>query len=67
MHLRGRHVPREMKRIERKPLIWPIWEELDQLAAVEKVLRPKRQDLGDAVTGDAGAEHRSDVVHGQTA
>jgi len=30
---------REMKRIERKPLIRPIWEKLDQFAVVEKANR----------------------------
>ena len=64
--LRWRHVPREIKYVERKPLTRPIRKQLDELAAVEKVLSPKRQDLGNAVTGGAGAEHGSDVVHGQT-
>lgn len=40
-----------MEHIEREPFIRPIWEEFDQLAGVEKVLRPERQDLGDAVGG----------------
>ena len=59
-------MPRQVKRIERKPFIRPIRKQLDQLAAPEEILRPERQDLGNAVTGGARAEHRSNVVHGQT-
>jgi uncharacterized protein YbjT (DUF2867 family) len=47
--LRWRHVPRKIKHVEGKSLIRPMREELDELAAVEKVLSPERQDLGNAV------------------
>ncbi len=46
--LRWRHVPREIKHVERKPLTRPIREELDELAALEEVVSPERQDLGNA-------------------
>ncbi len=56
-----------MKHIERKPLIRPIREQLDQRAAVAKIFSPERQDLGNAVTGGACAEQGSGVVHGKAA
>jgi hypothetical protein len=56
-----------MECVERKPLVRPIWEQLDELAATDEILGPEREDLRHSVTGGAGAQHRADVVRCQAA
>jgi hypothetical protein len=56
-----------MECVERKPLVRPIGEQLDELAAAEEILCPECEDLRHPVTGRAGAQHRADVVHRQAA
>jgi len=56
-----------MEYVERKLLVRPIGEQLDELAAAEEILHPEREDLRHSVTGRAGAHHRADVVHCQAA
>src|ERR1700758_837800 len=56
-----------MECVERKPLLRPIGKQLDELAAAEEILCPECEDLGNSVTGGAGAQHGAGVVHGQAA
>jgi hypothetical protein len=56
-----------MECVERKPLVRPIGEQLDELAATDEILCPERENLRHSVTGRAGAQHRADVVHRQAA
>src|SRR5216683_7939680 len=64
-HLGGRHMPREMKRVEREPLVRPIREQLDEPAAAEEILGAEREYLRYAVAGDAGTEQGAGIVGGQ--
>jgi hypothetical protein len=56
-----------MECVERKSLVRPIGEQLDEVAAADEILCPERENLRHSVTGDAGAQHCADVVHGRAA
>jgi hypothetical protein len=63
----GWHVSREMEDVKRKPLARPIREQFDKFAPAQKILGPKRKDLGYAMACNAGAQHRANIVDGQAA
>ena len=55
-HIRRRQMPRRKVRIERKTLLRPIREDLDQFAAFQQRIKTEGEALRDAVPSRAGIE-----------
>jgi hypothetical protein len=60
--LRRRHVARRVEYIKREALVVPAREELDEGPGAYEIAVAEIHELGDAVTCEANAERRRDVV-----
>src|ERR1700684_2800125 len=60
--LRRWHVAGRVEYVEGEELVVPAWEELDEGPGAYEVAVAKLHELGDAVTSEASAECRRDVV-----